>query len=361
MYEDQLTRAQAVLTTDHAAIHNKQGFSIAFSTGLLAGDATYKATLKTPDKNTGKSVHLRPASFSATANGMQLAIYEDSVSTGGAVAQLVNHFREENPAVAKSVMKIGTTVALTGKNLIAATAGGAFANQPAGAKVTVVSDNNVADKIPTITVYGTKTGATAVATSETIQLNGTTPVDSILDTFVNILGAELSAACTGTVTLSSAGGDIIAFAPGDLTKGMAAITDARGRDSILRIIASAATTAPIGVIGLNPDGNAVSSVIALNGASLVNLNTDVFRVVEKVLIGAAAADRNVTISRPDILLTHISAGAGAGSTAARSGGSNGADDELVLEPNTDYVFVVTNGPTTPSTGHVNLFLFEEPY
>jgi hypothetical protein len=362
MYEDQMTHAQAVMSTDHAYIHKKLGFSLAFNTGSLAGDALYKATLRTPAKSTGKVVHLRPSSLSATANAMQLSVYEDSVSTSGTVAQLLNHFREENPVVAKSTLKLGTTVALTGKNHMAATAGGGFANQPAGSKVTIVSDNNVEDKIPTLTVYGTKTGATATVSSEVMQLNGTTAVDSVITTWQNILGLELSAACTGTITVKDgAGNTIITITAGDLTRGIATITDSRGRDQVLIIIASDTSTSPVGVIGTNPDGDAISSVKALNGASSVNLNTDVFRTITKILIGAPAANRNITVSRPEVLMTHVSAGAGGGSTASRSGGNNGENDEWILEPDTDYVFVITNGSVTESTAYVNLFFYEEPF
>jgi hypothetical protein len=60
-------------------------------------------------------------------------------------------------------------------------------------------------------------------------------------------------------------------------------------------------------------------------------------------------------------MTHVSAGAGGGSTASRSGGNNGENDEWILEPDTDYVFVITNGSVTESTAYVNLFFYEEPF
>lgn len=357
---DKLTSAEVAMSFDHSQIHEERGFSLIFNTGSIAGDATYKTLLTTPASSTSKRIHLRPSKFSASANIMQIAIYEDSTNTGGTTVQPINHNRGTNPAVSLASLKTNVTAALTGKNLTAATAGGNFANQPAGDSVEVVSSNN-ADKGQILTIYGTKTGATATVTTETIVLNGTTAVASATTTWQNILGLELSAACAGTVTVREGSGDatIITFSAGDLSKGVVTIADSRGRDAILRAIGSGASTAPVGAIGTSPSGAAVTSVIALNGTNSVNLNSDVFRTITKFLNGAVASTVNVTFSRPEVMVYHDVAGSGG--AHSRSGGGVAADEEIILESGIDYIVCITNGSTTASVGYARIFYYEEPY
>ena len=354
MYEDNLTRAQAVENIDRAYLNDKKAFSVIFDTGSLAGDAAYKAVLKTPGKATGKKVVLKPSFFSASANKMTLALYEDAAFSNGSVARILNHFREENPAVASSVVKTNVTASLAGVNLMASTAGGNFANQPAGKKMTVVSGSKD-DTSQTVTIYGTITGATDTVTSETVSLNGTTDVDTVITTWQTILGVELSASCTGTITIKNTDGTVTTITTGNLSAGVAAITESRARDSILRHDASGASTKVIGVIGTSPEGAVISAVDALNGATEEDHGTTVFRTITKLLIGDVASTTNCWILRPEILLSQVSAGAGE-EVPMRT--VNGVEDEFVLEPGTDYVFCITNGPTTNSTGYVNLFFFE---
>lgn len=175
---------------------------------------------------------------------------------------------------------------------------GNFANQPAGAKVTAVSGNNVADKIPTLTIYGTKTGATAVVTSETIQLNGTTEVDTVEATWQTILGLELSAACTGTVTVKDAGGTIITIAAGTLSKGVVNVAagSQNAYGSVVRIVAGGASTKVVGVIGVSPAGAAISACAALNGNTEKDIAATRFGAVTKILIGDVATGTVATVN-----------------------------------------------------------------
>lgn len=354
MYEDKLTHAQAVENIDRAYLNDKKAFSVIFDTGTLTGGSTYKAALTTPGKATGKRVHLKPSFFSTSANEMTLALYEDATFTNGTVARILNHFREENPAVASSVVKTNVTATLAGVNLMASTAGGNFANQPAGKKMTVVSDS-ADDDTQTVTIYGTKTGATDTVTSETVSLDGTTDVDTTLTTWQTILGVELSASCAGTVTIKNSGGTVITISTGNLSAGVAAITESRARDSVLRHDASGASTKVIGVIGTSPEGAVISAVDALNGATEEDHGTTVFRTVTKILIGDVASATNCWILRPEILLSQVSAGAG---EEVQMRSVSGIEDEFILEPGTDYVFCVTNGATDDSIGYVNLFFLE---
>ena len=176
---------------------------------------------------------------------------------------------------------------------------GNFANQPAGTKITVVSDNNVADKIPKITIYGTKTGSTTVVTSEEIQLNGTTGVDSVETTFQTILGAELSEACAGTVTIKDgSGATIITIAAGVLVKGVVNIAAANQNayGSVVRIVAGGASAKAVGVIGVGVDGAAISAVAALNGNTEKDIAATRFGSVTKILIGDVATGTVATVN-----------------------------------------------------------------
>jgi len=360
MVQDSLTSAQAVMTTDHAYIHDKLGFSVNFDTGSLAAAASYKVSLTTPSKLSRKAIHLRPTLFSATANLMELAIYKDSTATGGTVNVLRNHYDEEYPKISDSTFKVGVTAALTGKLLMASTAGGNFGNQPAGDAVDIVSDE-ILDNFQTVTIYGTITGATTTVTSEVLTLNGTTAVTSSITTWQNILGVEMSAASAGTITISENSGSAeitTITALGALSSGVATITDSNARDTVLRHDANGASTKVIGIVGTAPDGTALSSVDALNGATEEAHNTDIFRTVTKILIGDVESARECWILRPEVKLSSFSAGSGGNST--KSGGSTGADDEYVLQPETTYVFAFTNiGTVTASTGYVSLFFYEE--
>jgi len=357
MYEDKMSHAQVVIGADRAQANEGKGFCAIFNTGSLAGDATYKAVLTTPAKTTGKRVRLKPSHFSASANAMTLAIYEASTFTGGTLGQIINRYRSENPPVAESVFKTGATVALTGKMLMASTAGGNFANQPAGKKMTVVS-NNAADTTQTVTIYGTKTGATDTITSETVALNGTTDVDTVLATWQTILGVELSASCAGTVTIKNADGTVTTILTTVLSAGVATITDGRARDSILRHDANGASTKVVGIIGTSPAGVVISSVDALNGATEEDHNAVVFRTVTKILIGDVESARECWILRPELMISRSVVGAGQSSP-----NKAGIEEEggFILEPATDYIVCVTNGSVTASVGYVNLIFDEEQY
>jgi hypothetical protein len=176
---------------------------------------------------------------------------------------------------------------------------GNFGNQPAGSKVTVVSDNNVADKIPTITIYGTKTGATTVVASEVIQLNGTTAVDSVAATWQTILGWELSAACTGTVTVKNGAGDAIeSIAGGVLSKGVVNVAagSQNAYGSVVRIVAGGASTKVVGVIGVGVDGLPLTACAALNGATEKDIAASRFGAVTKILIGDVATGTVATVN-----------------------------------------------------------------
>ena len=204
------------------------------------------------------------------------------------VAKMDNIAARANGMVGKSLASQVT--------LLTATAGGNFANQPAGDGVTVVS-NSTADTTQTCTIYGTKTGATTSVTSETVSLNGTTDADTTTTTWQNILAVELSASCAGTVEISetSGGAAITSITTGNKTAGIATISTTNAYGLIPRHDASGASSAPIALIGTGVDGSALSVVDALNGTTEEDHATTAYATVTKAYIGAVASSVNVTL------------------------------------------------------------------
>lgn len=184
-------------------------------------------------------------------------------------------------------------------DLLGATAGAAFANQPAGDTVQVLS-SDAADK-QVVTIYYTKTGATATVSSETLTLNGVTPVDSSIATIQTVLGVAISAAHAGTITVQekSAGADIVTIASGTLSAGIHPTTAAEAYGAIPTIKGSGAGTKKFGVIGTGVDGLPLTFVGALNGSSDVNIGTAPFNTVDVVLIGDVESTVNATVETKD--------------------------------------------------------------
>ncbi len=184
-------------------------------------------------------------------------------------------------------------------DILGATAGAAFANQPAGDAVQVLS-SDAADK-QVVTIYYTKTGATATVSSETLTLNGVTPVDSSIATIQTVLGVAISAAHAGTITVQekSAGADIVTIASGTLSAGIHPTTAAEAYGAIPTIKGSGAGTKKFGVIGTGVDGLPLTFVGALNGTSDVNIGTAPFNTVDVVLIGDVESTVNATVETKD--------------------------------------------------------------
>ena len=356
--QETLTGFITEISSDHNYIHQGKGYSVPFSSAGLAAGSDYKIGFQTPTVVSGKMLHWRPALVSSSANVAQFKLYEASLFSGGTPIQPINRDRlSTNHAL--TTFYAGTTAALTGIVAVNANAGGNFANQPAGSKITVVSDNNVEDKLISLIAYGTITGSTTVVTTETIDLDGTTPVDSVATTWQNMLGFELSGAATGTVTIKDGSGNtIITIAPAGTAAGIATVLVTNAREQIVRHDASDTTTAPVGIIGTKPDGTALTSVDTLNNTTEENHNSDIFSTVTKVLIGAVASTRNVTILYPEKLLTQFTVGSGG--TSNRMGGSNGSDLEFILSPDTKYVIYLKNsGSVTATDIEGEAFYYEE--
>lgn len=341
--------AQVMVDEDRAAINGGDAFIASLNTGLLSGDALYKFSLKTPSD--GKLVKLMPSVISASANTMKFELYEDTAATGGTNVFARNMVRSVSAQISESTIKAGETAALTGKSIIASTAGGNFGNQPNNDGVEIVSDD-AGDTTQSVTLWGTLHGATGVVISEVVALAGTTQAVSTHTNWSKILGVELSASCAGTVTVREASGNeaITTISTGVLSAGVAVIAESEARDTILRHDASGASTKDIGIVGTAPNGSSLTSVDALNGATEENHNSDVFRTVTKVLVGDVASSTNCWILRPEVVLQTMYCGTNVTKSFPVGG--------MILEPGTTYVVAVTNGSTTSSIGIIDLMFAE---
>jgi hypothetical protein len=180
--------------------------------------------------------------------------------------------------------------------ILEATAGGNFGNQPAGDTVEVVSDSTD-DVGQTVTLYYTKTGATATVSSEVLTLNGTTAAETSIATIQNVLGVVISADHAGTITVQkkTGGDDIVTIATGTLSAGVHATTAEDAYGAIGTIKAGAASTKLFGVIGTDVDGNAQTFVGQLNGTTDVPLGTSPWNTIDTVLIGDVASASTATV------------------------------------------------------------------
>jgi len=365
--QDYLTSAEVGITGDHFYIHAGKAFNTPITISALAAAGISNIGFTTPSRSTGNQIHWRHSEFSSTANSARLRLYQGSAFTGGTLKVPVNRNQFGsikadrhiiNPAM---LVYTGVTAALTNTVIVSGATGGGFGNQPAGDGIEVLSDN-AADVGIGVTFYGTKTGVTTTVTTETVSLNGLTFVPTVLQTWQNLLGVELSAACAGTITIreASANATIITIAAGTLSAGVATPTSTKGYNEVPRHDASDASTAPVGIIGTYYNDTAISQVDALNGATEEAHNAVPFKTITKVLIGAVAADRTVSILVPDHIVDTFAVGTGGNTN--RSGGGGGANQEIVLEPDTSYVLNVVNiGSVTATDVDINLFYYEEEY
>jgi hypothetical protein len=363
---DLLTNSDIAFNADHSYIHAGYCFSLPVTISSLAASGGSNIGFTTPAAP-GPQIHWRPTEFSSSANAARIRLYQGSAYTNGTLKIPRNRNQNGSIKADKSIINpsmviyTGVTAALTNTVIVNASAGGNFGNQPAGDGVEVISDNT-ADVGQTVTIYGTKTGATTTVTTETVTLNGTTQVSTTTTTWQNILGIELSAACAGTVTIREASGNatITTISAGDLSAGVVIPSSTKGYNEVPRHDASGASTAPVGIIGTYYDDSAISSVDALNGATEEDHNAVPFKTIDKVLLGAVAGTVTVSILRPDHIVDSFSVGSGG--VLSREGGGGNASQELVLEPDTSYVLNVVNiGSLTATDVDLNIFYYEKEY
>ena len=362
--QEEFTDFQTEITADHNYIHQGKGFTISHTFAAVAAAGADYIGLTTPAASVGY-IHFRPTKFSSTANTARTRVMEVSSFTGGSEIFPQNRNQNRRTTAYLPTMKAWTGVTPVFKTDIAgATAGGNFANQPAGDGVEILSSDAL-DITQSATIYGTTTGATTVIASETIALDttdGTTPVSTVITTWETILGVELSASCAGTITFREASGNaeittvLTTVLSGGIVTPSAANQDSKGQ--LPTHDCSGASTKKIGIIGTGVDGLAQTFVDDLNGATEEAHGTECYLTITKILIGDVEAARDATINVGFVLLDTTNIGSG-----KKDGGSGaGSDEEIVFKPATDYIVSAENiGAVTASDLGVSVFWYDEDH
>lgn len=175
--------------------------------------------------------------------------------------------------------------------------GVAFTNQPTNDGLEMVSAD-AADTTQTATAYYTRTGQGDTVYTETKTINGTTQV-SFTDTDIDkVLAVEKSAATAGTITFREASGNatITTLAAGTLSAGKIAVTAGQTKAYNVApvIVADAATTKQVGLIGTSTAGATQYDSQALTGTTAVAMNS-AFNTVTFLLVGDLEVARTVTV------------------------------------------------------------------
>lgn len=108
---DKFTGYQVNLSSDHAYIHQGIGFTISNESTSVAAGSTYAIALQVPEN---LFVHIRPTSWSSTANLGELKLFEGSTIAGGSAITPVNHNRNS-----KNASKVVCTAGVTATNTLA--------------------------------------------------------------------------------------------------------------------------------------------------------------------------------------------------------------------------------------------------
>lgn len=180
-----------------------------------------------------------------------------------------------------------------------ATAGAAFANQPANDGVTIVSDS-AADTSLAVTIIGTTNGTDTVVVEAmtTDASDGTTPVNSTKTDWGVILAIKTDAhAGTLTVKETSGGATIKALATGTNDSGVITIAGSARRafNKAPTVVSDAGTTKQVGLKGTNAAYAELYDSQALNGATAQTMNST-FGAVTEIYVGDLEAARTITLA-----------------------------------------------------------------
>ena len=121
---ERVTNAVRLITTDHAAIHEGQGFSITGIFAAVANASVVNYAFKTPTAASGKYVHLKFRDIVATANKIRVDFYEapTAAPTNGTDLVPYNRRRIGTPtATAMQAVKISMDLNLAGATMIDST------------------------------------------------------------------------------------------------------------------------------------------------------------------------------------------------------------------------------------------------
>lgn len=222
--------------------------------------------------------------------------FEDmAYTTGGAkiapkyICAHKNHIVAANIKFLESYGEIATST--TG-------VGSAFSNQPTNDFIELISDSG--SDTNSVAVYGTTNGGGDTVTVEVLTMTGLAAKKSTTSNWDKILGWNLqSTTAVGTITLRkfTGGATISTIAPLGSASGIYNVpaADQAGGDRVIDIVASAATTKQVGVVGTTPGGTVFYDSQALSGTTTVQSNSE-FRTVTNFLIGDIENTVTVTFS-----------------------------------------------------------------
>lgn len=168
------------------------------------------------------------------------------------------------------------------------------------AKIELVSDDG--SDAQTVYVYGVDGSGDAVI--ETMTVNGMSVVTST-GQFAEVHGARISAAPTGTITIRnlSGGTTITTLTPGAATKALNIGSNLVVGGAALTIVADAADTSQITIVGRNTSGQAQAETLTVNGTTPV-VGTATWSYIDYIAVGALAAARTLTVSGVAVLATY---------------------------------------------------------
>ena len=177
---------------------------------------------------------------------------------------------------------------------IASFDGAGFTNQPATDTVTVVS-SSAEDTTQSITLIGVDSSGAYI--SETLELKGTTDVDTASALWDTVSAVILDAACVGAVEVSetTGGKEIITLAAGELSDGIETIADGYAYNKIATVVADNSSTGKLVIVHEATDGAAKTNLVAtLNSTTEVPLGTASYKITT-VYTGGVADSVNVEL------------------------------------------------------------------
>ena len=92
---DSITESLKTISTDHSAIHNKQGFSISGIFGAVADSLSVNYAFRTPTFESGKIIHYKINDIQSTTNNkVRVDFYEVPIApASGSDVVAYNHYR----------------------------------------------------------------------------------------------------------------------------------------------------------------------------------------------------------------------------------------------------------------------------
>ncbi len=151
---------------------------------------------------------------------------------------------------------------------------------------------NAADTTQTLYVVGVDGGA---AVLRSIQLNGTTAV-TVGAFSGGVFGAYLDAVAAGNVTVDETGTNLTITAGAISTGGNKTSAAYVNLGTTVGLVADAASTADVYIVGRTPAGTRVIEAVTLNGTTAVASAGTTISEVEFWCMGAVAAARTITAS-----------------------------------------------------------------